>query len=257
MRTNVYKLVNRVGLYLSLTLNRHDLLTTLYNDLFRIVELIPFMPQVQCPLCGWKGFRFRACSRGTYSTYNVRCPACNSLSRQRRLGQWFRENCTTSSRTKRCLHFSPRGTLFESLITDRGYAYVPVNITMDAAAVVVDIQAISFSDKSFDLIICSHVLEHVKDDSKAILELFRILNVVGKCLIVVPLSPRQPRTVEYGKPDVAELGHYRRYGSDIMNRIRSCGFVVERLRGNWSRDKRFRLGLNDKSSQFFLCQRRN
>jgi len=38
-----------------------------------------------------------------------------------------------------------------------------------------DLMAIPFKDKSFDLVICNHVLEHVEDDQKAMDEIYRIL----------------------------------------------------------------------------------
>ena len=132
-----------------------------------------------------------------------------------------------------------------------------MNIDKEGALVVVDIQALGFLEGSFDLIICSHVLEHVKDDEKAILELRRILNSKGNCIIVVPVAINQSTTVEYGKPNAAEHDHYRRYGNDIVDRIRACGFAVKRLNGNWDRGMEFHLGLDRKTSEFFLCQKDN
>ena len=46
----------------------------------------------------------------------------------------------------------------------------------------------------FDVIYCSHVLEHVDDDRKAINELYRILKHGGWAAIMVPITA--PSTIE-------------------------------------------------------------
>lgn len=38
----------------------------------------------------------------------------------------------------------------------------------------IDIADINFEDNYFDFIICNHVLEHIRDDRKAMSELFKI-----------------------------------------------------------------------------------
>lgn len=43
-----------------------------------------------------------------------------------------------------------------------------------------------FSDKSFDRIVCSEVLEHVLDDEQAVRELFRVLRDDGELAVSVP-----------------------------------------------------------------------
>ncbi len=48
------------------------------------------------------------------------------------------------------------------------------------------ITELPFEDNSYDLIICSEVVEHVKDDVKAIAELNRVLSPGGTLIITVP-----------------------------------------------------------------------
>lgn len=48
------------------------------------------------------------------------------------------------------------------------------------------IYKLPYQDKYFDLIICSEVLEHLKDDIKALLELKRVLKPKGIIIITVP-----------------------------------------------------------------------
>ena len=84
-----------------------------------------------------------------------------------------------------------------------------------------DITKIHWPDSSFDIIYCSHVLEHVPDDLKAIGEIFRVLIPGGWALIQVPISKKA--TLE--DPSVTDPGererlfwqndHVRLYGLDI------------------------------------------
>jgi SAM-dependent methyltransferase len=49
-----------------------------------------------------------------------------------------------------------------------------------------DITALPYSDHSFDLVLCSEVLEHIHDDDKAIAELLRVLKPGCQLVVSVP-----------------------------------------------------------------------
>ncbi len=60
---------------------------------------------------------------------------------------------------------------------------------MDNVTFKSDIQNMSIvNDNTYDIVICSHVLEHVKDDQKAMSELERIINDTGKVVFLVPID---------------------------------------------------------------------
>ena len=102
-----------------------------------------------------------------------------------------------------------------------------------------DITGTSFEDNRFDIIFCSHVLEHIEDDHKAMWELHRILSPRGFAILLVPIkdffkgkkidktfedfSIRNPKEREevFGQRD-----HVRIYGRDYEDRLRSAGFHV-------------------------------
>jgi ubiquinone/menaquinone biosynthesis C-methylase UbiE len=66
------------------------------------------------------------------------------------------------------------------------------------ADVVGDIHAIPLKDESVDAIICSSVLEHVKDPIRAVLELKRVLKRGGKIFVYVPsIYPYHARKGSY------------------------------------------------------------
>jgi len=69
------------------------------------------------------------------------------------------------------------------------------------ADIVGDIHDIPLSDDSFDSVICSSVLEHVKDPRKAVKEIHRILKPGGAVFVMVPST----------YPYHARPGHYPDY----------------------------------------------
>jgi SAM-dependent methyltransferase len=105
--------------------------------------------------------------------------------------------------------------------------YAPADLRLD-------ISDMDLPDGSFDLILCSHVLEHVPDDRAAMSELRRVLADGGLALLLVPYradlptyedpSIRSPldRMQAFGQQD-----HVRIYGTDLVDRLRAAGFDVE------------------------------
>jgi ubiquinone/menaquinone biosynthesis C-methylase UbiE len=95
-----------------------------------------------------------------------------------------------------------------------------------------DIMNIQYEDESFDIIYCSHVLEHVPDDCKAIREFFRILKKTGWAILNVPII-RDKTYEDHSITDPAERekvfgqsDHVRAYGYDYIDRLREAGFSV-------------------------------
>jgi len=82
-----------------------------------------------------------------------------------------------------------------------------------------DIQAIDRPDGAFDLVACSHVLEHVADDKAALNELLRIASADGFVWLVVPDPFREEKTRDWGFPKLEKHGHYRVYGADLAERL--------------------------------------
>jgi len=127
-----------------------------------------------------------------------------------------------------------------------------------------DITNIQFPDGSFDVIYCSHVLEHIPDDSRAMRELSRVLNPDGWAILQVPihgdkthegLSIVDPAERErlFGQPD-----HVRSYGLDFRDRLVSAGFsvTVDGFVRSFDESDILRLGLMRNESVYF-CRKIN
>lgn len=113
--------------------------------------------------------------------------------------------------------------------------YVKVDLNSPFADSYVDVCSLPFPDNTFDVIFCNHVLEHVRNDSTAISELYRVLRPAGWAVMQVPVEKSLTVTVEdplivdplererhFGQHD-----HVRLYGSDYAERLTLCGFRVE------------------------------
>ena len=186
--------------------------------------------RVECPLCGgrfrsfapdqWDGKRWHGA--------HVRCAGCGSLPRHRLLWSHVADDCHGS-----VLHLAPEAVLGDRLAS-LAADYVSADIEPGRADVVADITALPFDDDRFDLIVCSHVLEHVPDDRAAMRELRRVLAPGGRALIQTPVNYDQPATYEdVTATDPADRlarfsqdDHVRVYGPDLRDRLEAAGFAV-------------------------------
>jgi SAM-dependent methyltransferase len=89
-----------------------------------------------------------------------------------------------------------------------------------------DLTRLPFEDGCFDVVIASHVLEHIQDDRAAIGEIFRVLGIGGIAILPVPIV-HSGRTVEYGAPRPDEEMHVRAPGLDYFDRFTDAGFRVQ------------------------------
>ena len=95
-----------------------------------------------------------------------------------------------------------------------------------------------YREHQFDFFICSHVLEHVKDDRSALRELYRILRQGGRGILMVPIDLSVERIDEDPNcSDPAERwrrfgqgDHVRKYSKQgFIDRIVEAGFELEQL----------------------------
>ena len=130
----------------------------------------------------------------------------------------------------RILHFAPEPFL-EALFRNRSRDYRSADLDPEAADTVLNIENIDLPDASVDVVVCSHVLEHV-DDIKALREIYRILAIGGRALLMFPIVEGWERTYEnpsYISPAdrttyFGQFDHVRMYGRDVRDRITDIGF---------------------------------
>jgi 2-polyprenyl-3-methyl-5-hydroxy-6-metoxy-1,4-benzoquinol methylase len=127
-----------------------------------------------------------------------------------------------------------------------------------------DVEQLPFPDRSFDKVLCSHVLEHVLDDHAVVSEIYRVLKDDGRAILAVPLKYTPQHRAVYAaiglaravlKPGkkgtpmppagalnkalVGRQAHIRHHSlQSFLDLARSEGFTVEAVKGMWFHDPR-------------------
>lgn len=228
----------------------------------RMVRSIPYRGTGRdCPLCGKTSSRFAP--HGTSMRDEARCVHCGSLERHRLIWLYFEQRTDLfDGRDKSMLHVAPE-PIFDALLSKRlGKSHVTADLFNPNAMVKMDITDIQYPDDAFDVIYCSHVLEHVPDDMRAMREFHRVLKPSGWAILLVPIqagavteedlsiTDPQERARRYGQAD-----HVRQYGEDYVDRLRAAGFTVEVTAPEdlYSHAERVRLGL--RGSPIYHCRK--
>jgi SAM-dependent methyltransferase len=168
------------------------------------------------------------------------CPVCFSQSRTRLIWEYLRREVRLEERTikPKVFHVAPEYALAVYLSGASEYIGLdldPKSYEKHQRVEYCDITNITYPNDTFDLIICSHVLEHVPRDRVAIKELYRILRAGGVAVLQVPIGMALNQTIEdpsitdptererrFGQHD-----HVRIYGTDYPQRLAAGGFAVE------------------------------
>lgn len=175
--------------------------------------------RVFCPCCKWRGSSFIAKSNWRTVTYDASCPNCDSYSRHRGITKLLPQILERIP-SGNILNIAPEritlNQLQKHISTDRINTMDKFSIDVDYPGE--DLQDLSFEDNMFSMIICNHVLEHVADDEKALIECSRILKSDGIALFTVPGDFQKKNTWIFDKID--DNGHYRHYGIDIIEKMK-------------------------------------
>ena len=212
----------------------------------------------ECPNCGWTGHRFLVRDIPQKPAPLQICPRCRSSERHRFAYLALEGELPSSG--AHVLHLAPERCIEPWL---RGIAgrYLSVDLTAPGAMQKMDITNLQLESNQFSLVWCSHVLEHIEDDAKAMSELFRVLQPSGQAVIMVPIygdvtyenaeitTPEQ-RLVHFKQRD-----HVRLYGLDIVDRLENVGFRVRLISTSmFSDQQRSRYQMDYPSTrEIFLC----
>ncbi len=183
--------------------------------------------KVKCPICDHTYKKFLPYGR-INARENALCPNCLSLERHRLIWLFLKEKTNFFSEKLNVLHFAPEPCFIGRFEKQHGDKYITADIESPLAKVKMDIHQIPFEENHFDVVLCNHVLEHVKDDIQAMREIHRVLKPGGWAILQVPFfSPVPDKTFEdnsisdkrerekiFGQDD-----HVRKYGKDYVQRI--------------------------------------
>ncbi len=201
------------------------------RPLLRIVE---HGDQYYCPCCETSLRRLKP--YGVVPRANAMCGVCGSLERDRLMHLFITEQTNLYDRSpKKLLHIAPEPMMARLFRRAEGVDYLSADLFDVRAMVKMDITDIQYPDDTFDVVYCSHVLEHVPDDRRAMREFRRVLKPTGWAILQVPitadttfedLSVTDPKERErlFGQYD-----HVRCYGPDYKDRLIEAGFHVDAI----------------------------
>lgn len=198
-----------------------------------MIRAIPYHGRGRfCPVCGKSSRQFH--QSGIIPREDAECVHCGALERHRFVWLFLQEKTDLFDGTpKKMLHVAPERCFERRFKKQLGRGYLTADLFSPRAMVKMDITNIQYPDQSFDIIFCSHVLEHVPDDKKAMREFFRVLKSSGWAILLVPIS-REKTFEDFSIVDPKERfkafgqeDHVRAYGPDYIERLRDAGFTVE------------------------------
>ena len=213
-----------------------------------------------CPVCEQHFRKFG--DYGIVSRTDAICLACGALERHRLTWLFLRKQTDLfDGKPKRMLHIAPEYIFMKKIRKFPGIHYTTADMNSSRAMVKMDVSSIGFPDGFFDVIYCSHVLEHVYDDRKAIREFFRVLKEGGWAVLLVPATlertmedvsvtdPRE-RLKRFGNED-----HYRLYGRDFPDRLREAGFAVKAVgpKDLFNAEEIVSMGLTEHAGDVYYC----
>ncbi|MFA7083377.1 MAG: class I SAM-dependent methyltransferase [Arcobacteraceae bacterium] len=216
-----------------------------------------------CPICDTNHEKFNPF--GYNPREDAQCPNCGSLERHRL--SWLvieKELYGIDVKEKTMLHIAPEKLFtqkFEEIFKEN---YLTADLYDKNAKIQMDITDIKYPGESFDFIYCSHVLEHIQDDKKAMSELHRVLKKDGWAILLVPImvkgateedfsiTSKEERMKHYGHPD-----HVRNYGSDYKQRLEESGWSVDVIYPEdfLSNDDIKLMGITKAAGEIYLCKK--
>jgi SAM-dependent methyltransferase len=242
----------------------------------------------RCAVCGNRVSRFR-CLAATHpetaqnlkkhgfrhvdETFNedqYSCPFCGACDRDRMYALYLNKYLAGASAQIRIVDFAPLKSLSQFIrrkLESLGGAHIyrTADLYDPQADDKVDLMDMKlYEEGEFDFFICSHVLEHVEDDRKALSELFRITRPGGWGIAMVPIAlglqdiDEDPRLTDeserwrrFGQNDHVRL--YSKQG--FLDRLVEAGFEVQQLGADYFGKASFEENAIDLGSVLYVVSR--
>jgi SAM-dependent methyltransferase len=262
----------------------HKLLTAVKNFTNEVRGVYPYHGnKYNCPVCDanlkyFKGISYDYIKKlednafvypffmlETSTIYNFACPHCNATDRDRLYAIYINKKLTESKPAHKLalIDFAPQNGLSVFLKKHPQINYRSADLYMENVDDKVDITDMKiYKNNTFDFFICSHVLEHVKDDKKAISELYRILKPGGSGIAMAPIMLSLNETLEEDNI-TSEQDRWKYYMQDdhvrlyskkgFINKLKEGGFVVNQYDINYFGKETFaKHGIQERSVLYIV-----
>jgi SAM-dependent methyltransferase len=178
----------------------------------------------------------------TLNLMHYSCPFCGASDRNRLycifLKQQFKE-WEFENKKPSILDIAPDKTLSAWIQKYDFITYRSVDLYMQDTDDKADITNLDiYKDNRFDFVLCSHVIEHIQQDRKALSELFRILKPKGFAIIMAPIFLNLEHDIDSTIYDTPALrwkyfgqdDHVRAYSKQgFIDKLTDTGFKVSQL----------------------------
>ncbi len=165
------------------------------------------------------------------------CPHCGATDRDRLMALYLASRVGDLAAGGRMLDIAPSRPLIKYIQTHHpGIVHRTADLHMKEVDDRIDVADMSiYPADTYRWIICSHVLEHVEDDRRAMSELWRVLEPGGWAMILVPIDLSLTGVLEGPTADekdrwrlYAQGDHVRMYSQQgLVQRLEEVGFDVE------------------------------
>ena len=201
----------------------------------------------------------------TCNHLGYQCPSCFASDRDRLYALYLMDYLrgSQSNAVTRIVDFAPSAPLSDFIrrqiaVSKREISYRTADAFAEGVDDRVDITDLKvYEDGQFDFFLCSHVLEHVPSDRKALRELYRILRPGGKGILMVPIVlsideiDEDPTVVDENERwrRFGQYDHVRLYSKrGFIERIKDAGFVVHQYGRDFFGEECFaRMAITDQS----------
>ena len=169
---------------------------------------------------------------------NALSPGTLSLERHRLLWLYLKNETIFFKKNLKVLHIAPEQCFYNVFKKLKNINYITYDLNSPLAEIKGDICNMPFKNNSFDYILCNHVLEHINDDKKAMMEIFRVLNISGTAILQVPINLNNKNTLEDNSitnkqeriEKFGQYDHVRLYGLDYFKKLQNIGFEVDQVK---------------------------
>jgi len=205
----------------------------------RVRRFFPFSENLQRSAIA-HGFPYDFKRMETLNWEQCNCPFCLSSDRERLYFIFIEEYVSGSTRDHSILEFAPNPIFSKRMREIPRVYYSSADLSRDDVDIRVNICNMEqITDHRFDIVICSHILEHVPDPDMAMREIFRVMTFDGLAIIMVPLFWDVTQTEEDAThlTDEARIRYYGQYDhvrlfsrQDFLNRLKMAGFAIQEVR---------------------------
>lgn len=210
------------------------------------------------------GYPYELSDGETLNALEFKCRVCGATDRDRLFATYIQKKVKPDI-TYKLLDIAPSVALTRFLKAKKNIHYRSADLMMEGVDDHIDIEDMSiYGNDSFDIFICSHVLEHVNDDGLAMKELKRVLKPEGWGIIMVPIALNLLETDEdVCITDAAE--RWKRFGQDdhlrlyskfgFVQKLQNVGFLVEQLGIEYFGKKAFKCRGIEKKSVLYIVKK--